>query len=366
MSLHESITRDIGHTDELITLVRARAEETHRSAKLPLEVLHSFHDPYIAHQLGLDASAPVRYADLFHTVSELGQACGSTGWAVSVMASSAKISTLLPDAAFSRIHGGDEVALICAGLIPAGTATCDATGWTLNGRWPYVTAAVYADWALLAASIETGDGRPLVHFFAVPRGSYLVEPTWEMSALRATRTDTVVVENLLLGHDYTFDRSDWLAGDSRSERPFPIKQAQVTGGVSFLMPAIGMARSALSTTVTNYRDKSPSGGVRLSLVRATAALHSAEMLVQETARRLDGTAQLPHKTVLELERNGVFSAELLRDVKQSLRQLAGTSGFAQGAVLNRQLGDLEVALSHVSLQFETSTLARYSALLLGE
>jgi two-component flavin-dependent monooxygenase len=366
MSVYESEAVVTVGSIDLTSLVRERATKTHQDGRLGGDVLAAFHDPHTAHRLGLDAAAPVRYSELFEAVTDLGVACGSTAWVVSVMASSAKLSTLLPESARNALHGDDEVALICAGLIPAGTASCDASGWTLSGRWPYVTAAEYADWALLAANVKTSDGRPLVHFFAVPRDSYRIESTWDMTALRATRTDTVIVDDVLLGHDFTFDRAQWLMGDTRADLAFPAKQAQVTGGVSFLMPAMGMARGALEEVTDYYRSKNPGGGVRLALVKAAAGLFSAELLIRESIKRLDSSARLPREVVLELERNAVFAAELLRGVQQGLRQVLGTHGFSVSGRANRHLGDLELALSHVALRFETSTQNRYSALMLGE
>jgi alkylation response protein AidB-like acyl-CoA dehydrogenase len=108
--------------------------------------------------------------------------------------------------------------------VAAGVGTPVDGGYRLSGKWPMVTGALDAPWALLFGTIHedgavrTVNGFPDARAFIVPAADFHVEHTWEQaSAMRGTGSHRVTASEAFVPEE--FARSLMAPGPKLIDRP---------------------------------------------------------------------------------------------------------------------------------------------------
>ncbi|MFC9753705.1 3-hydroxy-9,10-secoandrosta-1,3,5(10)-triene-9,17-dione monooxygenase oxygenase subunit [Streptomyces sp. NPDC056921] len=141
---------------------------------------------------GLATDPAVFYA----AVHEIAKACGSTGWAASVLGVHPWYVAQLDPRAQEEVWGADGASRICSSHAPTGEVTSVAGGFRLSGRWRYSAGCDHARWALLGGLVTDGEGRPVdVRTFLVPCADYRVDGVWDTVGLRGSGSNDIVVED---------------------------------------------------------------------------------------------------------------------------------------------------------------------------
>ncbi len=206
------------------------------------------------------------------------------------------------------------------GLLRAGTAFCgtvapvpgsvvDANEIILNGRFPFATGWKHATWmrsnVLLPGPAPESPGSEskfhvrLMHF-PLDRAEVHVEPTWDADGLRATHTDTVVVEGLRLPYAWSTPYTlDPMRADPSFAAPSPFYK-EPGWALSNSKAAVGLlgAGFELFERATEYvsgggranQTGQPAArfpGVRYAMAEAFIELHSALAAQRGTAAASD-------------------------------------------------------------------------------
>src|SRR6476659_9120255 len=90
-------------------------------------------------------------------IAELGQGCGSTAWTASLLNVCAWLTGLFPERAQKDVWGTNVDAWVAGSLAPRGDARAVEGGWIVNGRWPWASGCLHAQWA--ACGIHMKDER---------------------------------------------------------------------------------------------------------------------------------------------------------------------------------------------------------------
>jgi len=303
------------------------------------------------------------FTEMTRAVVAVAEGCASTAWCASLSAYSSRFAAYLPIEGQRDIWAGTPDLFIATGLVPAGSAVEVEGGSRIAGRWNYLSGIDFADWALLCGP-ASGEGAMEARFFAVPRGSWEVLPTWDSVGLRATGSHSVVLDDVFVPEHRMFARTTIMGGRNTGSTavchnaPFG-----AVGGLTFAAPALGAAKGALAACVDALAGKRRTASTEVALTRASAQIDAAELLVQRAAAAVDDNA-LTKATVVRNSRDQSVAAELLVEAVSGLVRAAGTSGLAESLPLQRHWRDVTAATSHVALRVETSA-PRYAEVLLG-
>jgi alkylation response protein AidB-like acyl-CoA dehydrogenase len=305
------------------------------------------------------------FTELTQAVMTVGEGCAATAWCASLSAYSARCAAHLPEEGHRAIWGSSPDVFIATALVPGGKATKEGDDWLLSGRWGYVSGVDFADWVLVCAQASGQDGPPELRFFALPRGAYRVDETWDSVGMRATGSHTVTISDVVVPRHLSFARADMLTGRSSwSEVPSHHVPFQAVAGLTFIAPVAGAGTGALHAAAAGVTPKRRTPTTETRLVRASGRIDAARQLVEQNAAVLDRRDFTP-ELMARNERNATFSAELLQEAAELLIRTAGTVGLGETHALQRIWRDITSATSHVALQYDTSARKNYGAVLLG-
>ncbi|MEU5031676.1 acyl-CoA dehydrogenase family protein [Streptomyces milbemycinicus] len=177
------------------------------------------------------------------------------------------------------------------GGLPATTARCDGDHWFLTGRKIYSTGAVGLSRMLVFARTEPTQDDPVrVGSFIVRAGSpgLTIEPTWDHTGLRASRSDDVVLDSVRV------PAGDVIGLAEPGARPDPVTGAWNALGLTALY--LGAAGAARDWLIGFLHERVPTalGAPLATLPRFQSAvgeietlLTGADTLVDALAARVD-------------------------------------------------------------------------------
>ncbi|WP_411073233.1 acyl-CoA dehydrogenase family protein [Streptomyces sp. cmx-4-25] len=304
---------------------------------------------------------------LLPAVTAIGEGCTSAAWFASLAASVGRLAAHLPTEGQAELWvDGPDTPLVAA-LAAAGTAERVPGGWRVSGQWPYVSGIDSSAWALVCAR-ATGGEHQEPRFFAVPRSSYGLGDSWFNVGLRATGSNTLVLDAVTVPDARSVALADLLAGrapdaEARCHR-VPLKAAN---GLTLTAPLLGAARGALrrwsglvrvklrapAAAVTGAADRTP---YELTLARTDGEIDAAALLLDRVADVLDRATLDPLLTA----RNGrdcALAAELLAGAADRLLRSSGSRGQSDTEPLQRFWRDVNAGAGHSGLQFPSAASA---------
>lgn len=366
-----------GVAERLLTDIRertpalsARAAEMEAAGRMPTDVVDmlkaigAFRLFVPQSHGGLELDLPTGLG----IITALARVDGSVGWTAMIGNGGPLFANLLPRAIFDRVYRGGPDAVIAIVSQPAGTAEATEGGWRVDGRWPFASGCLHADWmAGICVMTEAGkrlagpDGKgPLMRGFLMPAGDWQIEDTWRAAGLKATASHHITFHGKVVPAAHFFDLAD-----GAPCLPGPLYQT-----VREVLPlfhsafAIGVARGALDELLalagTGRQQLHAPTSMRESelfqyeLGQVAADLRAAEALQQCQAashwrRALAGT--LRHEAVLaEAAQAGIWIATACLRVVDACFALAGGSAVYETSPLQRRLRDMHVAAQHAMVQ----------------
>ena len=312
------------------------------------------------------------FGALLPAVTTIGEGCTSAAWFASLAASVGRLAAHLPTEGQAELWADGPDTPLVAALAAAGTAERVPGGWRVSGQWPYVSGVDSSAWALVCARALDGDHQE-PRFFAVPRAAYGLGDSWFNVGLRATGSNTLVLDGVTVPDTRSVALAELLAGRApdaaaRCHR-VPLKAAN---GLTLTAPLLGAARGALrhwsglvrgklqapAAAVTGAADRTPH---ELTLARTDGEVDAAALLLGRVAEVLDQDAVDPLLTA----RNGrdcALAAEMLAGAVDRLLRSSGSRGQADTEPLQRFWRDVNAGAGHSGLQFPpvASALVRAS------
>lgn len=305
------------------------------------------------------------FRELADAVITVGEVCTATAWCASLSASMSRMAAaFLPPEGYREIWAEGPDVVIVGSVTPLGHAVRDGDGWLLSGKWQYISAVDYSDWALLCA--QTAEGGPKM--FAVPAAEYRFEDTWFNVGMQGTGSNTVIAEDVFVPPARVFDRADLFTGRpvTEGEAPCYAVPLEAVNGLSFVLPALGAARGAVKAFEKYIAKKistAPSlpgvpgvsgnrASYEMALARAAGELDAAQLLLDRATAVADlGAAVTPLDTARNL-RDCSFAADLLVSTVNRVVRAAGTTGQTSAGPIQRFWRDVTSISTHMAIQFE--------------
>ncbi|TDD73465.1 acyl-CoA dehydrogenase family protein [Actinomadura rubrisoli] len=338
--------------DKARIVAGTHAAEAENARRLPPEVVDALVAAGFARHL-----VPARWGgtaggltELGRAVATVGEGCASAAWCASLYAHSARFGAFLPEQGQRELWEQGPDTLVVAGLVPTGEAVAVPGGTRLTGTWRYTSAVHSADWALVCGPAD-GDE---IRFFAVPRSDFTIEDTWFSTGMRATASNTLVLDGVFVPEHRAFLRDSAFAGRPvGSGAPCHTVPMRAVNGLPFATPILGAATGAHHSAAEIMSGRSPSAAALLALARAAGEIDAAALLLDRAAAGLDGGGVTPADAARNA-RDNCLAVELLVGATDRLFRAVGTAGQAQDHPLQRFWRDVNTAASHVALRMETA------------
>ncbi|MEV7194330.1 acyl-CoA dehydrogenase family protein [Streptomyces sp. NPDC093510] len=301
------------------------------------------------------------FEEYLAAVATVSRSDPSAGWCAAVLASLSRMAAFLPEEGQEAVWSRSPDALVVGALVPGGGARAAAGGWLLSGRWPYVSAVHYSDFALLAAQVPLDSGRSQTRFLLVPRSAYGIDRTWDTVGMRGTGSDTLVLDETFVPVGHTFLLNELAAGRGPEGGPAWLRVPHKNvSGLSFAAPILGAAHGALDAwTRTAARKHAaagptqpPSVSAELDLARSAAQTDAAELLLTRAARDADLGLLGSEAAGARAQRDHVVAVDLLLDAVGRLQRTGGTGAQSLGGDLQRFWRDANTAAGHAVLKWE--------------
>jgi alkylation response protein AidB-like acyl-CoA dehydrogenase len=305
---------------------------------------------------------------IMSAIEELSRADGSAGWTVLIGNSTAFFAWLDQHVAAAML--GDSIDAVSTSMFaPMGRAKTDGDHVVIDGRWPFNSGCMHADWFQVGVIVTDddgprlrSDGRADVRFAFFERDRAEIVDTWHSTGLRGTGSHDVAVHGLRIPVEHTaapmldpavHDGRLWQFGF------FPLL-GMLMGGFP-----LGVARHALDELArlapnkrrgNNSSTVADDPHVQYEVGRAEAALQGARALAIDALGEAWTTATAGSPLTSEQQSRIRLASQQAMHAAVAAVDLAFTSAGA-GAVytghpLERCFRDLHTANQHIAFSGE--------------
>ena len=370
MNAKPSVDDLLARARAMLPALRERAQECEKLRRLPGATAHAFADAGFFRVL-----QPARYGGLeldygthMRLAIELGQACASSAWVMSVIASHAWILGMFPQAAQEEVWSDDAGALIATSFLPVAPKVEPAgDGFRLSGRWKFSSGVDLCRWALLMVPVPGADA-PDLRFALVDLKQAAVEDTWFVTGLAGTGSNDIVVDNVLVAPHRALSVTGLKGG--------PTPGSAANPGYLYRLPlwaifpftligvAIGAARGALDAVVAGLSERKSVTQVKLAeqqsvqmrVARVAALVNAAEasMLHRVDTLNRDARGGRQYET-LERVRYKLdlgLAADLCVQAMETLLPLLGGRGLISTDPVQRAWRDVHAVAQHLGLVWD--------------
>jgi indole-3-acetate monooxygenase len=279
----------------------------------------------------------------------------STGWCVSIAATSSLLGGWLPEAGVQEVFGDpDQVA---AGVwAPRGKATRVEGGYRVSGTWSFCSGIMHSDY-MFGGCLVQGDagGAPSPRVLGLAVSDLEILDTWHTSGLRGTGSHDAVAKDVFVPEH----RSLWLLDPPTSDTALYRFPVLAFFALSIAAAALGNARGALDDLRELAAVKVGQGSSRTlaerpgtwsAVARAEAALRAARALYYQAIDEAWVASQAPEPVSdalkLGLRLAATHAVRTAADVARDMYDLGGGSAIYDGSPLQRRFRDAHTATAH--------------------
>lgn len=315
---------------------------------------------------GLELDLPTA----LQVIRALARIDGSVGWTAMIASGCHVVAASLPRDTYERVYEAGPDVMLAGSAQPAGTAEAAAGGWRVNGRWPFASGCLHADWMFgLCAMIRdgkpmagsAGEARPpLIRGCVLPAKAWQIEDTWHVAGLKGTGSHHIALRGALVPEANFFDLAGGVPCLTGPLYPAPQQLLPLLHGAS----SVGMAEGALDELVAlantgrqqlraavPMRDSETFQG---ELGRVSAEIRAAQAFLQIQSashwrHALAGTLK-DDALLTQGTQTAIWLATTCVDAVDACFALGGSSALYDTSPLQRRLRDIHTAAQHAAAQ----------------
>ncbi|MCX7310187.1 MAG: acyl-CoA dehydrogenase family protein [Alphaproteobacteria bacterium] len=350
--------------------LRERAIQAERDRNIPRESIEDYLASGLIHTLqpkrwgGYESDHEVA----FNIAIELGKStCGSSAWCLNYLSDHACMLAHFPEEAQHDVWSRDRAACIATSAAPTGKVSLATGGYLLDGRWSWCSGLRHSQWIMIGGLVHReGQHHPDMRLFLVPVSELKQEDTWFCAGLRATGSNTSILDNVFVPEhrsvSFSTLREGHSPGSAVNTNPIYRTPFIAVHSYALLGPALGVARGGYEDFVKWTRQRyltytqlaiAQHVPVQIKVAEVGAQIDAAELLARrsfETARS-DYTGISIEKRAL-LRRDWTYAMRLLRDAMDSLIKISGSSGLMEENSIQRCWRDVHAISSHVVMNWD--------------
>jgi indole-3-acetate monooxygenase len=342
---------------ELLRDIRTQRRAFEDQGYIPQDIVDRFkaigvYRALVARRFGGDEKSPAEFCRLIETIS---QADGSAGWVASFGVGAIYLAAL-PVATLINLYANGPDLVFAGGIYPPQPAPHVEGGIKVNGRWSFASGSACADVVGVGILPKSGDTVGLPRMAVMQREKARVEFNWDVMGLKATGSNDLIVEDVVVPEEWTFVRGGAPSIDSPLYRyPSLSFATQVLTVVN-----LGIARAAIDevinmaaagrVSVTGAPGLGDRVYVQLEIAKIEAELRAAraffyeaidevwEMLVRGDAP----TAQ----QISMLRLSSTHASRAGADVTRRAQMITGMTGVTEKSPLAQQVRDAQMITQH--------------------
>ena len=372
--------------DTLLPALRARRDETRENRKVLPEVRNMIRDSGVARLLQPPAyggaGGPLR--DIVGAVSDVGAACGSTGWAVVQYVVHPFMVAQWPREAQDEVWGDDPKNLVAGILIQSlGRYERVDGGYRVSGRWPFVTGVDTCDWCIVSGYEQGRAGQHESHLhFLIERGEIEILDTWDALGLRGSGTNDVRLQEFFVPAHRALSMEALRGGESPGghwrETPFYMLPSYAIFGCGISSGAVGIALEMVAEyneiarrkgSIMAEKGVATFASQHIRFAEAKAAVDCARQLLSFAADEI-GAIACEEGRVPTLEERArcralaTYAGNIAMDVSRAIWDLSGAASVYSNSSLGNLFTDMLVANQHFT-QNKDVNFTTYGRMLYG-
>ncbi len=324
--------------------IDAAADEIERTRDLPASLFTALREKGLFRLVQPEdyGGAELDPPSLIQLIEEIASHDASVAWCVGQTNICALTAAYLDPAVVKDIFGPDT-GILAWGPGPGQAVAVDG-GYRVTGNFDFASGSRLASW--LGAHVPVierdgskragADGKPVSYTMFFPKSSAEVRDTWQTMGLRGTGSDSYSVKDLFVPEAYTMARNGLVKPRVRGEL-YVFTPSTLYAG-SFACIALGIARSVMTSFVTEASGSVPRGGSR-----SRAESHVMQAHVGWNEARLRAARTFLVTSISEIWEVARVRGELTQDelvtirmastyAIQSARQVVATLYEAAGAM----------------------------------
>jgi 3-hydroxy-9,10-secoandrosta-1,3,5(10)-triene-9,17-dione monooxygenase len=360
----------VARAKALAPKLRERAVRAERDRNIPQESVDEFIAAGLIHTL-----QPKRWGGYEHDhevafdiAVELGKStCGSSAWCLNYLADHACILALFPQEAQHDVWSRDKAACIATSAAPTGKVEAAPGGYRLNGRWSWCSGLRHSQWIMIGGLVHrAGEEHPDMRLYLVPVSELKQDDTWYCAGLRASGSNTAVLDNVFVPEhrsvSFSTLRDACAPGAKLNTNPIYRTPFIAVHSYALLAPVLGLARGGyaeftewtrkryLTYTQLNIAQHVP---VQIRIAEIAAQIDAAELLARRAfklARANYTGMSLETRTLLR--RDFTYAVRMLREALDDLVKISGSSGLLDDNPIQRCWRDVQAISSHVVMNWD--------------
>jgi 3-hydroxy-9,10-secoandrosta-1,3,5(10)-triene-9,17-dione monooxygenase len=372
---HAGTAEDIVRAAEgLIPVLRSRADAAEQLRRMPDETCRDIRRSGLARIL-----QPARYGGteaplsaMVDVLIPISAGCASTGWCLAQYIMHNYMLARWPVQAQEEVWRAAPDCLIGGILIPRlGRARAVPGGYTLTGKWPFVSGVNTSDWCILSGLVERpgGGSGGEERYFVVPTASIEILDTWHSIGLRASASNDVRTADLFVPEHMTLPiehlKGGQFPGRAINTAPLFRPPVYMTFGVLLASSVLGMAEFMFEEYLAQSRNRAAlmSGlevgsyaSHHIKLGEVSASLQAAGALLRADCAEIMEIGEADRQPS-DIERsnyrcNAAFSGQLAFAAARIVWDLVGARGAYASNPIARAFQDICVASRHVTQNWD--------------
>jgi 3-hydroxy-9,10-secoandrosta-1,3,5(10)-triene-9,17-dione monooxygenase len=360
----------VARASALAPKLRERALQAERDRNIPQESV----DEYIAAGL-IHALQPKRWGGYEHDhetafdiAVELGKStCGSSAWCLNYLTDHACILALFPEEAQHDVWSRDKAACIATSAAPTGKVSLAPGGYRLDGRWSWCSGLRHSQWIMIGGLVfRPGEDHPDMRLYLVPVSDLKQDDTWYCAGLRASGSNTSVLDNVFVPEhrsvSFSALRDACAPGSKLNTNPIYNTPFIAVHSYALLAPVLGLARGAYAEFVQWTRQRyltytqlniSQHVPLQIRIAEIAARIDAAELLARRAfAKAREDYSGMSIETRTLLRRDFTYALRMLRDATDDLIKMSGSSGLMDNNPMQRCWRDIQAIASHVVMNWD--------------
>jgi alkylation response protein AidB-like acyl-CoA dehydrogenase len=351
------------------------AEEAEQRRRLPQPVVDAMRDAGLFRLWAPKAFGGYEYdpVSAFRIFEAIAKVDSAAGWNLQLSSAIHPFIARLPDTGAAEIFEKGPDQIMGGALFPPGKATPVKGGYTLSGRWPFVSGCHQCAW-FMAPSFVMEAGLPKLHTNGEPVqilvffSSEKVEivDTWHTMGMRGTGSHDIIAKEIFVPTRRTAPMAP-LENTGKAYRGGLYRLSVWSSLAALAPPALGVASAAISSLIELAKQKTPFYTTRplRERVEAQSKVAQAEAMVGagraylyeavQQGMALTATGEpLPLAQKMKIQLATTYAIQSAANAVDIVHSLAGSSAIRKKYKFQQYFRDI-----HTITQHAHSSTARY-------